>query len=852
MAKGKNEILLSIAIEGDQDVKSKLQAVGEASKKSLQDIEKGFSNAGNALGKVPEGSGLQKALAPILETSGIQGTLSGVTGLLSRFGGVIAGGGLPAALAAIGAHLAKINQETQQTETRLKALGASEGAAGRLRQSARAIDAEPKDLAGGFEEFLPFKRRQEIQSPFGVADVSEKQFLAAQRALVAGAKVDNVPTSDAIAKAGGFLSRLYQPHDIGDGTSAQGLAAGGLSGLSPSQANRVARAVGGEVGVPFRNADELSLFLEQKDKQGRSPVISTRAVFDALQRDEPAALSEAEKHRTPGDASDRLRGRLSGIQDSVSDILGPPSGKAATGFTDTVSEGFRHIQERIDANAPTAKAFGESGRDLGERTRIPGAARAGELLGTTEGLGFGILRDAAKGYGVLGGQIGDALGLRPGTQPQVSPDAPYGFLKPLQERELEQQRIRDQMQQPVPQQPVVQPPTPEQPATHGPRSEATPLQQTADLSGALMRVLETISAAANNANKPDLKVDEPTSGGIRGDAGDAAKGGIGEFREVAAMLSSAIAEAAAEIKNSTQGGAPVQVQAAAWGGLIRRRLDVGGGVSGPGTSTSDSIPAMLSDGEYVIRASSARKIGRRGLDWLNSGAPGLADGGDVAEKAKRFADGGDAEDDGDTGVIGRTLANAKTLGPGDHQITFDPGTGGAWIDGILHTPGDPLLDDPLVKSAMAQSRAGMNAQPSKSKYKSQFVGRFGHSDDADTYVAGGGPIGDWSGRSAGGNLRSFASRHFVNGGMVSLAPMLHLADGGGAGGVSGAAPTIDGGALAAPSGSLGHYDVDLRTNHGDFKMMAPEDVARAMTRAAGDASLAQTGPRPGWYFGSKG
>ena len=44
----------------------------------------------------------------------------------------------------------------------------------------------------------------------------------------------------------------------------------------------------------------------------------------------------------------------------------------------------------------------------------------------------------------------------------------------------------------------------------------------------------------------------------------------------------------------------------------------GGMVSGPGTGVSDSIPAMLSDGEYVIRKSSVDKVGRNALDYMNS------------------------------------------------------------------------------------------------------------------------------------------------------------------------------------------------------------------------------------------
>lgn len=44
----------------------------------------------------------------------------------------------------------------------------------------------------------------------------------------------------------------------------------------------------------------------------------------------------------------------------------------------------------------------------------------------------------------------------------------------------------------------------------------------------------------------------------------------------------------------------------------------GGAVSGAGTGTSDSIPARLSNGEYVIKASSAKALGTNFLDRLNS------------------------------------------------------------------------------------------------------------------------------------------------------------------------------------------------------------------------------------------
>jgi hypothetical protein len=58
----------------------------------------------------------------------------------------------------------------------------------------------------------------------------------------------------------------------------------------------------------------------------------------------------------------------------------------------------------------------------------------------------------------------------------------------------------------------------------------------------------------------------------------------------------------------------------------------GGYISGPGTATSDSIPAMLSDGEYVIKASSVDRFGKGFLDSINAGMlPGFRIGGMVMD-----------------------------------------------------------------------------------------------------------------------------------------------------------------------------------------------------------------------------
>jgi hypothetical protein len=75
------------------------------------------------------------------------------------------------------------------------------------------------------------------------------------------------------------------------------------------------------------------------------------------------------------------------------------------------------------------------------------------------------------------------------------------------------------------------------------------------------------------------------------------------------------------------------------GGQVPVRKATGGAVSGPGTGTSDSVPAMLSRGEYVVRAAVVQQPGVLGaLEALNRGmaTPALAGPRGV----RRFADGG--------------------------------------------------------------------------------------------------------------------------------------------------------------------------------------------------------------------
>ncbi|MDN7970677.1 phage tail tape measure protein [Burkholderia multivorans] len=68
------------------------------------------------------------------------------------------------------------------------------------------------------------------------------------------------------------------------------------------------------------------------------------------------------------------------------------------------------------------------------------------------------------------------------------------------------------------------------------------------------------------------------------------------------------------------GGLSDGVAAAAGGNAYGFHLATGGRVTGPGTSTSDSIPAWLSNDEFVVKASAVRKPGvLRLLEAINSG-----------------------------------------------------------------------------------------------------------------------------------------------------------------------------------------------------------------------------------------
>jgi tape measure domain-containing protein len=108
----------------------------------------------------------------------------------------------------------------------------------------------------------------------------------------------------------------------------------------------------------------------------------------------------------------------------------------------------------------------------------------------------------------------------------------------------------------------------------------------------------------------------------------------------------------------------------------------GGYVSGPGSARSDSIPARLSDGEFVVNAGATARH-RALLETINSGrAPGFADGGLVGGSSRR-------------GLASSTGAGGVTIAPAIN-VRVEGGSRGE--------AADKALGDNIAKSVEASVR----------------------------------------------------------------------------------------------------------------------------------------------------
>lgn len=152
-------------------------------------------------------------------------------------------------------------------------------------------------------------------------------------------------------------------------------------------------------------------------------------------------------------------------------------------------------------------------------------------------------------------------------------------------------------------------------------------------------IRQTISAVAEYAQKIDnparrsrylaSQVDMITAAMKRAGASpeeiERLVGPLQRVGTAAGGASSKVQSLASQIRNLDGSSATVYINTVTGGKAVHA---AGGPVVGPGGPTDDAVPAMLSNGEYVIRASSVKRYGLAFLDAVNSGrAVGLRRGG---------------------------------------------------------------------------------------------------------------------------------------------------------------------------------------------------------------------------------
>lgn len=159
--------------------------------------------------------------------------------------------------------------------------------------------------------------------------------------------------------------------------------------------------------------------------------------------------------------------------------------------------------------------------------------------------------------------------------------------------------------------------------------------------GALSTGLSALSTGLNTATTAVTAM-----GGATGTAGNL----LGAYNVVQGVLNMTTKPAESATTVTTTAAMQALSAAAMSASIALKSMSVGGSgffffasggyIHGPGTSTSDSIPAMLSNGEYVINADAVSRVGAPLLDAINQG-----------RSIRHFASGGLVSGSGGSGII---------------------------------------------------------------------------------------------------------------------------------------------------------------------------------------------------------
>lgn len=875
----KNSIVHRVSLEGDADVKARLKSVEDAMKR----LEATNASGGKGLGGAVEGplknaaeagGKLRGVLAPVLTeiNSLTSGLVDGVSGVFGKLKGALSSPLGVGIFAAARLQLARLGDETRRAELRIKALGGGGEGFAKLNASARTLGVGRDVLQSGLEQYLSdFSRnRRQLQilggrGPARLVDFKPDvdEYLASQRSLFYGTRAGGVPTDQAKAAIEAFRAAI---------TANGGLTSDTLAQLPAAMGNRIAQAlsplasgIGG-----FRDAGDLGRYL---DEFGSIP---EKGVNRLLAADESEAKAAADAARGVSDAFEGLRAA---------------TGRLAEAFGTRNNE---NIIKLIDSLAQAANGMADNAGKFGSGA---GANTLGDVLGGKDGDLIGRLST------YIGNHLGDVADFA-ANGPKFLQETPEATLQKFMDTTAigkffthaatnpgALRDARDESQVPVI--PAAPAPAP----TSAPAGPNDVWIADPNAPGGMRRTTIPTAAGSEMPAPPAPEIVPPQPLEQRSDASDSATQSLAALDGTASKTSASLDKFASDlalILDRLAGGAPVK---AADGGLI----------TGPGTSTSDSIPAMLSSHEYVMPAEATRAIGTNFLDTLRLPAQRGGLLSRMRRAARRFANGGvvfwrdedfwkkhkkeiyfddpEMEEQRNKYLFHHPLGDfeKKTfadLGPGDHQITYDPNSGGAIIDGINYGPEDPLLQDPIIKRELDASAASMGQDSaSKSKFKSHFVGKFGGHvfGESGSYADGGVISGPGTGTSDSIPILASNGEQITNAKQAAkYRPLLNAINDGSESRIAQwmrakygttmvSVPGFANGGIVGDVGSLtgapvpdlpafgpaasDHVGVDLRTDHGDFRVSAQPDVVRQMSNAARDSANAQIGRAPSWVYG---
>lgn len=111
--------------------------------------------------------------------------------------------------------------------------------------------------------------------------------------------------------------------------------------------------------------------------------------------------------------------------------------------------------------------------------------------------------------------------------------------------------------------------------------------------------------------------------------------GFSDLGEAAKAFGRAVVQSLANIAAQLAASAILRAIFPSIPGVGAVKAATGGLVSGPGGPTSDDVPAMLSDGEFVVRAAAVKAVGADYLHYINSMGSTVR-----GASVRRFADGG--------------------------------------------------------------------------------------------------------------------------------------------------------------------------------------------------------------------